>query len=425
MAESAKWPVGPPALDLTLAAVVCLPGLVAAHWSAAGPGSPLPTASALVVCGLTVGMRRWWPLAGPVVGSVAVVLAVATRSLNPDGTSVGAGIITMSLLVWLAAMSFTVGSSPNRVVSLVALPFLLVTPQWGSTLNPFPIILTVGPWLIGRVVRSQYRLLEALDSRASALAAERDRYAAEAVRLDQARLARELHDIVAHNLSVIVIQAAAGQGATDPDVVPTTLADIAELANQADADLGGLDRVLAQDPRPLSRETFAQVIAHAENTGATINVTITGDVESIVQPRAAIAYRVLQEGLTNALRHAPGAPIAVSISCADPVEVTVTNFCPPAQDQSLALLGSGHGLDALEQRITSLGGTFDRYRTQRGGWTISARLPGVDTRVAASAGPILSPGADVTPPRYTSRVTTPPARVPTLGTVPPSRPRSW
>lgn len=339
-----------------------------------------------MVCGLTVGMRRRWPLAGPVVGSVAVVLAVATRSLNPDGTSVGAGIITMSLLLWLAAMSFTVGSSPNRVVSLVALPFLLVTPQWGSTLNPFPIMLTVGPWLIGRVVRSQYRLLGALDSRASALAAERERYAAEAVRLDQAQIARELHDIVAHNLSVIVIQAAAGQGATDPDMIPTTLADIAELADQADADLGGLDRVLAQDPRPLSRDTLAQVIAHAENTGATINVTITGDVESIAQPRAAIAYRVLQEGLTNALKHAPGAPITVSVSCADPVEVTVTNFCSPGQDQSLALLGSGHGLDALEQRITSLGGTFDRYCTQRGGWTISARLPGVDTRVAAGAG---------------------------------------
>ncbi|MEO6822243.1 MAG: histidine kinase [Candidatus Nanopelagicales bacterium] len=311
----------------------------------------------------------------------------------------------MSLLLWLAVMSFTVGSSPHSVVSLVALPFLLVTPQWGSTFNPFPVVLTVGFWLIGRVVRSQLQLICALDRRARDLAAESERYAAEALRLDHARIARELHDIVAHNLSVIVIQAAAGQGVTDPAVISTTLADIAELAGQAYADVEGLDRILAQDPRPLSRVNVEQVIAHAKNTGATIDLTITGDIESIPQPRSAIAYRVVQEGLTNALKHAPGAAVTVSISCAEPVEVTVTNLSASAPDPGLALLGSGHGLDGLEQRITSLGGTLDRHRTQPGGWTIRAQLPALDAQVAAVGEPILIPGIDVTPRSYASRVT--------------------
>ena len=119
------------------------------------------------------------------------------------------------------------------------------------------MVLTIGPWAVGLVVRSRRRLTEQLAVRGRELEAERALFAAEAVRYERARIARELHDIVAHCVSVMVIQASAGQRltATDPSLAAEAFDSIGEVARQAEAEIGRLVDLLDHAPRSRAAPT--------------------------------------------------------------------------------------------------------------------------------------------------------------------------
>jgi signal transduction histidine kinase len=251
--------------------------------------------------------------------------------------------------------------------------------------------LTVGPWLIGRLLQSRQVLAAALLARGADLAAERERYAAEAVRYERTRVARELHDIVAHSMSVVVIQAAAGQRLRidDPTGRGEVLGAITELVRQAEADIGALTRLLSQGPDPagrLSQEVVDQLLEHAARTGAAIEMTLSGDLDAMDPATSAVLYRVLQEALTNAFKYAPGARISVSLVAGDhESRVAVTNR--PAAPGTLALAGhsGGNGLRGLSERVTALGGTLQAARTERGGWQVVAAISAEVISPVASA----------------------------------------
>ena len=181
------------------------------------------------------------------------------------------------------------------------------------------MVLTIGPWAVGLVVRSRRRLTEQLAARGRELAAERALFAAEAVRYERARIARELHDIVAHCVSVMVIQASAGQRltATDPALAAEAFDSIAEAARQAEAEIGRLVELLDHDSqqrgvrwRPADRR--ARHPGGRGRAGRQLPVhRLSGRP---CGPAADAAYRVVQESLTNALKHAPGAPVDVVIA---------------------------------------------------------------------------------------------------------------
>jgi signal transduction histidine kinase len=366
-------------LDAALAAAVAAPGLVATAWSGpAGPGRPW---AALVLIGVTAALmflRRTRPALAAAVMAAASVAAVQADGVSLHGSSPASNAAVVSTGIAAAALSYALGGSARLPGSLAGLALLTAGLQWGE-LNPFPAMITVGLWLVGRAVLSQRRIAARLRIRAFELESERERYAEEAVRYERDRMARELHDVIAHSVSIMVIQASAGQRLTaaDAGAAAEMLATIAEQAREASADIAGLTRLLSPaGDEPLTRAQIEELLARTAKTGVRLDYDIAGDVGQISGPAAPVTYRILQEGLTNAVRHSPGAAIHVSVTCGDGVRIEVVNQPAPPGAAGLGDLGSGRGLAGLAERAAAVGGTFASGPAPAGGWQLSAALPG-------------------------------------------------
>jgi signal transduction histidine kinase len=375
--------VRPRVRDAILAACIAVPGIVALPWSNLGGTSTSAwTIVALLVGGGSVLARRRQPVTAAAAGATAYVIAAQTGSFNPAGSSVSTALVTVAVLLWTVVLSFSLGSFRPLVWSLVGLALVVIVTQWNdlnSSFNPFPTMLAIGPWLVGWLMRSHQDLLSALDMRGRELASERQRYAAEAVRYERARIARELHDVVAHCMSIVVVQASAGQRLDDADPAVTNqlLDDISELARQAEADMAGLTRLLAVDSAQapaLSAETLDQLVDRARSTGTPVEITVAGDLGTVHASAAAALHRVLQEGLTNAIKHAPGAAVVVNLRVASQ-QTTLEIRNDASVTPLLSVGGGGNGLRGLAERVTELGGTLHGQQTASGGWLLSAVIP--------------------------------------------------
>ena len=253
-----------------------------------------------------------------------------------------------------------------------------VAAAWALTLDVPITMLGVGWWLVGVTFRHHEQIGTRLRQRADELAAEHERFAAEAVRLERARVARELHDVVAHCMTVIVIQARAGQQLSDvdPDSVVEALDAIVATAREAENDLDALVGVMdPQQPRRLTRELLEVIVRRATTGGTAVDLSVHGDPDALDPDRAAVAHRVVQEALTNALRHAPGADVAVTLDCRNGLTLTVENG-PAALDDAPGA-GSGRGLIGITERAADLGGTAHWEATPSGGWRLVVVLPSV------------------------------------------------
>jgi signal transduction histidine kinase len=370
-------------VDVLLAACVALPGIVAIPLSRLGgtAGSAL-TVVALLVGGASVLARHRQPVIAAAAGSAVYVVAVSTGSFNPDGSSVSGGLVTVGVLLWTVVLSFALGSWRPLTWSAAGLALVIVTTQWNdlnSSFNPFPTMLAIGSWLVGWLLRSHRDLVTTLDARGAELVSERQRYVAEAVRYERARIARELHDVVAHCMSIVVVQASAGQRLDDADrsVTDQLLDDILELARQAEADMAGLTRLLTADSapgRPLSAATVNRLVEQARSTATPVEITVTGDLDAISVRAAAALHRVLQEGLTNAIKHAPGAAVVVDLSVgSEQTSLEIRN--DGSVSPLLRVEGGGNGLRGLAERVTELGGTMHGQQSASGGWVLNAVVP--------------------------------------------------
>jgi glucose-6-phosphate-specific signal transduction histidine kinase len=159
---------------------------------------------------------------------------------------------------------------------------------------------------------------ERLRERAQELEQEREAYAQLSVRYERARIAAELHDIVAHAISVMVVQASAGQrlAAVDPDLTSETFRNIAGAARQAEADMGRLVALLGEDVRDEQAPDLAlveELVARATGSGLDVALRLEGALDDVSSPASAAAYRVVQESLTNALRYAAGSSVVVRL----------------------------------------------------------------------------------------------------------------
>jgi signal transduction histidine kinase len=369
-------------LDAALAAAVAAPSLAVAAWTGlAGPGRPW---TALVLIGITAALmfwRRTQPVLAAAVLATAYVATVQAGGVSPHGSSAASNAAVAGTGIAVAAVSYALGGSARLPGSLAGLALLTASLQWGD-LNPFPAMITVGLWLAGRAVLSQRQIAARLRIRAFELESERERFAEEAVRYERDRMARELHDVIAHSVSIIVIQASAGQRLTSAaagtaGTAGEMLGNIARLAREASADIAGLTRLLwPASQEPLAREQIEELLARTAKTGVRLDYDIAGDVGQISGPAAPVTYRILQEGLTNAVRHAPGAAIRVTMTCGDGVRIEVVNQPAQAGAAGLGDLGSGRGLAGLAERAAAVGGTFASGPAPAGGWRLSAALPG-------------------------------------------------
>jgi signal transduction histidine kinase len=234
-------------------------------------------------------------------------------------------------------------------------------------------------WGAGRAMRAHEVVARRLKERGAELAEEREAYAQLSVRYERARIAAELHDIVAHAISVMVVQASAGQrlAAVDPELTTQTFHHIADAARQAEDDMGRLVALLGDEPVGPAPDLalVEELVARAAGSGLDVTLRLEGAVDEVPAATAEAAYRVVQESLTNALRYAAGAAVAVTLRGGDDaIDVEVRNGAADREPE-LRGAGTGNGLGGLRERIDACGGTLDAGPTADGGWRVAARIP--------------------------------------------------
>jgi signal transduction histidine kinase len=177
------------------------------------------------------------------------------------------------------------------------------------------------------------------------------------------------------------VQASAGEKLTAIDArrAGESFASISEAARQASDEITLLVQVLADSPpaaRPADLRIVEELVARAQSSGLSISCELSGDLGGLTEASADAAYRLVQEALTNALKHAPGAPVHVALSGrGDQVQVHIVNDPPRAGSSGLARSGGGHGLVGMRERISDCGGTLTTATTPAGGWSVTAAFP--------------------------------------------------
>ena len=326
------------------------------------PWSPLLTAVA--ACTL-VG---WRVAPVPAAAALAVVFVVPRVTV---GVMVGSGawmVVTLGCLTWALAVR---GPGDRRAVAGV---LLMAVAAVGSRLSDdaanaaiVAVLITV-TWTVGSVVGWNRRRRSAAVERAAARQAELDRARESAVHAERLAVARELHDVVSHAVGVIAVQAAAAEVSwpRDPRTTLRALETIDGAASDALAELG---RVVP-DSRDQPSHDLDALVERIRATGTAVRLTRRGTPAGQVD---AVAYRVVQEGLTNAVRHAPGAPVDVLVDATgDELLVRVADDGPGPGDRP----ARGFGLVGLAERVTLQGGTLRSGPGPHGhGFAIEAVLP--------------------------------------------------
>jgi len=332
--------------------------------------------------------RRAHPQLAAVAGAVVFAAsALGSLTVIPNGLGNLAAVPVFLL-------GYSLGTAADQRRSVAALILLLIGLQIGNglTFNPIFFVLTIGPWAIGLVVRSRRRLTEQLAQRGRELEAERALFAAEAVRYERARIARELHDIVAHCVSVMVIQAGAGQRLTavDPSLAAEAFDSIGEVAQQAEAEIARLLDLLdaaGEQPGTDGVRLIGELVTRAAAAGLAVSCRFSGSADGLGVAASDAAYRVVQESLTNALRHAPGAPVDIVVGDDvglggdddGGVAIEVRNGPAVGPPSGLERSGTGRGLAGMRERVAACGGRLEAGPADAGGWRVLARLPRLQT----------------------------------------------
>lgn len=247
------------------------------------------------------------------------------------------------------------------------------------------VALPYGTALARRLLRQSAEPLLGPDqtARIADLEARADRLA------ERGRLARELHDSVGHALTVTTLQAAAAsrQVETDPDAARRSLAAIEEAGRSAMADLdhvlgllrAGADATpssdAAQRAPARSLDDLPALVEDARHAGTDVHLDLEATTGALPRATSHEAYRVVQEALTNAVRHAPGLPVTARVSVVDGVlDVEVTNPLPDAPSRTAASPGGGRGLHGMAERVRLLRGTLDAG-PDGSAWVVRVRFP--------------------------------------------------
>jgi signal transduction histidine kinase len=348
-----------------------------------GTSLPAAAAAAAVVAAL-VGCAALARRRAPAATVMACGLLLAAGWLTGPAASVGDAMLLIPVLV----LVYRLASGERLARSLPGTVLLIGCWQAGAlwhggaaALNPSYFYVAIGAFAVGVIVRARAQARDRLHAQAGELAAAQQRYTEESVRAERVRIARELHDIVAHCVSAIVVQANAGQklAIRDPALAAATFEHITTSAGQATVEISRLVALLDPEETP-PRRSIDDLVARAQATGLPIQYRpgepAGGTGVVIDEPVDAAAYAIVQEALTNALKHAPGAAIEIIVRTGQH-RLTVSVCNGPARAGGLPLAGAGgqHGLTGLRERVTAVGGSFTAEPTDSGGWLVQATLP--------------------------------------------------
>ena len=239
------------------------------------------------------------------------------------------------------------------------------------------------PWLAGRTLRNQTALTRELAEKAERAAHAREEEERRAIAAERSRIARELHDVLAHNLSVMVVQAGAARRVVESS--PERAAEAAELIQRTGCEalaelrhlFGAVRRAEGEDlSGPPSLVRVEELARGARAAGLKVRLTVEGEPVPLPPGVDQAAYRVVQEALTNTLRHAGGTHAAVTVSY-EPNEVVLSIEDDGAADRGdgLSDTGSGYGLIGMRDRVALYGGLLQAGPRDGGGFAVRARLP--------------------------------------------------
>jgi signal transduction histidine kinase len=288
-----------------------------------------------------------------------------------------------------AVVTLVTGGDSQLVTTAYLLILIYAVVRWGTgramllgaaiVLGSFILSLTIDPVVLSDVIGGLAVLASAIALgwafrwRAGARARELDRVKL----LEREQLARDLHDTVAHHVSAIAIQAQAGTAvaATDPDAAARVLRVIEGEASRTLAEMRSIVRMLredAADRTPTPGIADLRQLALAEAGGPVVDVQLTGDVDALPPTIAATVYRLAQEGVTNARRHARNATrIDVRVHSDEAgIRLDVHDDGEPAASAT-----PGYGIAGMIERATLLGGTCEAGAAPGGGWVVTALLP--------------------------------------------------
>jgi signal transduction histidine kinase len=379
-------------VDIVVAAEVLLAFVVFAGTNSvllsANPraGTPVADGEMLILASLGASLplllRDLWPLAAWRVAlpSMVVTVLVTERVYSYDGAPDNpypVGAVVAYLLVL-----YSVGVRCPRQVStgvwmISVLGMLILHPSPSLFLGA---LMSAAALLYGynvRVRRQAQRRVVEQERRTE------DERAARDVLEERSRIARELHDVVAHHMSVIAIQAEAApiKAPADPEVLRAELAEIRATALEALTELRRIlgvlregDRAPATAPQP-GLGDLDELLATSRAAGLAVTVTTSGRPAPAPSGVGLAAYRILQESLSNALRHAPGAAVRVHLDHRDgAIHLRVEND-PPVRPAAVPRPRGGHGLTGMRERVGTVGGTLTTGPTPSGGFAVSAALP--------------------------------------------------
>jgi signal transduction histidine kinase len=358
----------------------------------------------LVVCELNVLLLD--DVEGPLAANLAVVAVMAGallwRRSHPLAAMAGVlgGALVMALLLtpppdtfafvalligacyaagrhlegWRSVVGLVAGVGTVTGIALVHTPNDVI---WPAT------FFAAVPWVAGRTLHNQTLLARELAEKAERAAHAREEDERRAIAAERSRIARELHDVLAHNLSVMVVQAAGARRLVErrPERAAEAAGLIQRTGREALAELrqlfGPVRHGQGEELRgPVGIGMVEELAARARAAGLTVRVHVEGRPVALPAGVDLTAYRVVQEALTNALKHAGRGQASVTVSYEpDELVVSVEDDGAGAERDGLGELGGGHGLAGMRERVALYGGRLQVGSRNGGGFAVRARLP--------------------------------------------------
>ena len=345
-------------------------------------GFAVPVLAAVTALFTTVpiALRRYRPVAVLAITVTAETLLLIFR----PGSGAPLGVIVAL---------YTVAARCERRVSIRAAAWVALPITVGVTINNGPHAGRVIPelavfaiaWVVGDNLRTRRAYLAELEARAARLEREREEKAGRAVIEERTRIARELHDVIAHNVSVMVVQASAGEEVfdEDPGKARESLSAVASTGRAALAELRRLLGVIRSEDDPGAEASYApqpgiayldELVRQVRETGLPVELSVIGEPRALPEGVGLCAYRIVQEALTNTLKHAHAASVQVNVRyVADALELQVID---DGRGRS-AINGDtgGHGLIGMRERVALFGGELTASPRTGRGYEVRARLP--------------------------------------------------
>ncbi|GAB4054415.1 sensor histidine kinase [Catellatospora paridis] len=363
------------AVDVACFVFAVLIGLTVYDTEAAGRPVPELIQLADLAAGAMLCLALFWRRRFPLALAVATAVAGAFSPLSG-----GAAVVALLTLGARGRLGAVLAVGAGHAV--LSLPYLHLYPDrdmsfWGSVAWTWLVLAMITGWAL--VVGARRQLVRSLRERAVRAEAEQELRMAQARQLERTRIAREMHDVLAHRISLLSLHAGALEFRPDtpPEEVARAAGVIRDSAHQALQDLRAVIGVLRtpdesgdepQRPQPTLSD-LPELVAESLSAGMRVQLTQRlPDPAELPAHAGRTAYRVVQEGLTNARKHAPGALVQVAVTGepADGLTVEVLSRAPLSGASAAAIPGTGTGLVGLAERVSLAGGRIEHGRTPAG-----------------------------------------------------------